>query len=62
MDKSKKIGYKDKSSPSQDLSHAYAVLDNIKQNNSERNGMGGWEIFTTEDAIQLNFITVPIFE
>ena len=67
-DKSKKIGNKDKSSPSQDLSHAYAVLENIKQINSERNGTGNCdfvsagEMFTTDDAIQYDFNSVPVYE
>ena len=67
-DKSKKIGNKDKSSLSQDLSHAYAVLENIKQINSERNGTGNcdygsaWEMFTTDDAIQYDFTSVPVYE
>ena len=68
VDKTKKIGNKDKSSPSQDLSHAHAVLENIKQINSERNGKGdcdvgpAGEMFTTDNAIQYDFTSVPVYE
>ena len=68
VDKTKKIGNKGKSSPSQDLSHAYAVLENIKQIKSERNGKGDCDVgpagkmFTTDNAIQYDFTSVPVYE
>ena len=68
VDKTKKIRNKDKSFPSQNLSDAYAVLDNIKQISSERNGVGdsdvgpAGEMFTTDNAIQYDFTSVPVYE